>query len=66
VVYGSQSAVWSAHSSTRISQALEGLWRCNLVDEMSVNVDGVAVDDMVGVDLVVQGGRGGLNGRHIE
>jgi hypothetical protein len=53
VVYGSQSAVWSAHSSTRISQALEGLWRCNLVDEMSVNVDGVAVDDMVGVDLVV-------------
>ena len=55
-----KSAVGSADLSAGVSEALEGLRRCDFVDEMSVDVEQDCavislVDNVVLEDLVVQG-----------
>lgn len=56
----SQSAVWSANRAASVCESLEGLRRCNLMNQVSVNVDQASaivllVDDVVLKDLVIQG-----------
>ena len=56
----SQSAVWSANRAVGVCEALEGLGRCDLMNQVSVNVDQASaivllVDDVVLKDLVIQG-----------
>lgn len=60
MVGGDKSAVGSSHLSAGVSEAFEGLRRCDFVDEMSVDVEQDCaivslVDDVVLEYLVVQG-----------
>lgn len=64
-----QSAIWPADLAASVFEALEGLWGCNLVDEVSVNVDQASsiillIDDVVLEHLVIQGLGFRLGGRH--
>lgn len=56
----SQSAVRPADLAAGVCEAFEGLGRCDLVNEVSVNVDQASaifllIDDVVMEDLVIQG-----------
>lgn len=63
VVHRDESTIRSPDLSARISEALERLWRGDLVHEMSVDVQqrvsGSGIDHMVIEDFVVQGARHG-------
>lgn len=57
-----QSAVRPADLSAGVLEALEGLGRCDLVNEVTVNVNQAStifllIDNMILEDLVVQGLR---------
>lgn len=64
-----QSAIRPADLAASVFEALESLWGCNLVNEVSVNVDQASsiillIDDVVLEHLVVQGPGFRLGGRH--
>ena len=71
MIDGSEGAVWSSNFAASISEALESLRRCHLVDQMPVNVEKdcaivLLVHDMVLEDLVVQSLGGFHSRRHGE
>jgi hypothetical protein len=60
VVNGNKSAVRPADLAAGVCETLEGLRGCDLVNEVTVNVDQASaifllIDNVVGEDLVVQG-----------
>lgn len=62
VICGGQRAVWPSYLAACVSEAFEGLWRGDLVNEMPVNVEQdcaviFLVDDVVLEDLVIEGSR---------
>lgn len=55
-----QCAIWPADLAASIFESLESLRRCDLVNEVSVNVDQASsifllIDDVVLENLVIQG-----------
>jgi hypothetical protein len=62
VINCGQSAVRPADCTAGVLETLEGLWRCNLVNKVSVNIDQASsifllIDDVVLENLVIQGLR---------